>query len=214
MEDKDFIEQSFQKLLERGWLEELIPSAITETDIAGFEKEHKIKLPAMFKAYLMAYKLPCPSVFGSGIDGLIYDYEDKEIRIDTIDWYVLTDDISDLSEALEGFREEACEWDIPARKYKNMVPFGYMDGWYCLDLKQINGNDCPVVFLGDDDDWEEHLDKKGYLHGKYVAPNFRTLLEWFFCGSLEPEYEKINHVTVNYEFYKSWHNEMFIKTNI
>ncbi len=60
-----------------------------------------------------------PSVFGSGIDGLIYDYEDKEIRIDTIDWHVLTDDISDLSEALEGFREEACEWDIPARKYKN-----------------------------------------------------------------------------------------------
>lgn len=30
------------------------------------------------------------------------------------------------------------------------------------------------------------------------------MLEWYFCGSLEKEYETLHHVIVNYEYYESW----------
>lgn len=208
MKNNDFIEQAFQKLRERGWLEELVPSAITKADIAKFEQERQIKLPALFKAYLTAYKLPYPP----GIVGLVYDDKGKEIRIDTIDWHDLTGGISDLSEDLNCFREEFEDWDIPLEeeKYKNLFPIGYMDGWYCLDLSRTNGDDCPVVFLEYGGEWNGYYDADGILHGECVAPSFRTLLEWYFCGSLEKEYEKQNHVTVNYEFYKAWHRRHFI----
>ena len=208
MEYKDFIEHAFWKLQERGWLEELIPSAITESDIAEFEQEYHIELPVLFKAYLMAYKLPRHP----GIVGLVYDYAEKEIRIGTIDWHDLTDDISDLSEDLECFREEFEDWNTPLdkEKYKNLFPIGYMDGWYCLDLNRTNGADCPVVFLEYGGFWNNYYDEDGVLHGECIAPNFHTLLEWYFCGSLEAEYEKLNHVTVNYEFYKSWYKQNFI----
>lgn len=85
-----------------------------------------------------------------------------------------------------------------------------MDGWYCLDLSQSDGKDCPVVFLEYGGFWDCYCDSDGILHGKCVASNFRTFLEWYFCGSLEPEYEKINHVIVNYEFYSLWHDQHFI----
>ena len=206
MEHKDFIEYAFQKLYERGWLTELIPSSITETEIAGFEQEYRIEFPVFFKLYLMAYRL-----LMTDIVGVVYDYEKKEIKIDTIDFYDLTDDIIDLSEALECFREEFEDCETPVREeiYKNLFPIGYMDGWYCLDLSQTDGNDCPVVFLEYGGYWDD-CDPDEILHGKCAASSFRTFLEWYFCGSLESEYEKINHVTINHEFYSLWHDQHFI----
>lgn len=53
MDYKDFMEYAFQKLHERGWLMELIPSSITETDIAEFEQEYLMELPVVLKLYLM-----------------------------------------------------------------------------------------------------------------------------------------------------------------
>ena len=144
MDYKSFVEYAFQKLHERGWLTELIPSSITETDIAEFEQEYLIELPVILKLYLMSYK---PSA--TDLVGVVYDDENKEIKIDTMDFYDLTDDISDWSESLECFREEFEDCETPLREeiYKNLFPIGYMDGWYCLDLSQSDGKDCPVVFL-------------------------------------------------------------------
>ena len=95
MDYKDFMEYAFQKLHERGWLMELIPSSITETDIAEFEQEYLMELPVVLKLYLMAYK---PSL--TDIVGMVYDDENKGIKIDTIDFYDLTDNVSDWSECL------------------------------------------------------------------------------------------------------------------
>ena len=207
MDNKDFMEYAFQKLYERGWLMELIPSSITKTDIAEFEQEYLMELPVVLKLYLMAYK-PSPT----DIVGMVYDDENKEIKIDTIDFYDLTGNVSDWSECLGCFREEFEDCETPLREeiYKNLFPIGYMDGWYCLDLSQSDGKDCPVVFLEYGGFWDCYCDSDGILHGKCVASNFRTFLEWYFCGSLEPEYEKINHVIVNYEFYSLWHDQHFI----
>lgn len=46
---------------------------------------------------------------------------------------------------------------------------GYMDGWYCLDLSQSDGKDCPVVFLEYGGLWDCYCDSDGILHGKCVA---------------------------------------------
>ena len=72
-ENKEFIEQAFQKLYKRGWLAGLAPSAITEADIAKFERKHRIKLPELFKAYLTSYQFQPfrRSISGIMIAGLI-----------------------------------------------------------------------------------------------------------------------------------------------
>lgn len=166
MDNKDFMEYAFQKLYERGWLMELIPSSITKTDIAEFEQEYLMELPVVLKLYLMAYK---PSL--TDIVGMVYDDENKEIKIDTIDFYDLTDNVSDWSECLGCFREEFEDCETPLREeiYKNLFPIGYMDGWYCLDLSQSDGKDCPVVFLEYGGLWDCYCDSDGILHGKCVA---------------------------------------------
>jgi hypothetical protein len=209
MKHKDFIEHAFQRLYERKWLKELIPSNITEAEITAFEHAYQIKFPALFKAYLTTYKL---SSMPHSIVGLVENSKDKEIKIKMINWHDLTDDSSDLEEDLECFREEFADWETPLaiEKYKNLFPIGYMDGWYCLDLTQSDGEDCPVVFLEYGGFWEGYYDADGVLHGEQITPNFRTLLEWYFWGTLEEEYEKRNHVTVNYEFYIAWIQQNFI----
>lgn len=110
---------------------------------------------------------------------MVYDDENKEIKIDTIDFYDLTDNVSDWSECLGCFREEFEDCETPLREeiYKNLFPIGYMDGWYCLDLSQSDGKDCPVVFLEYGGFWDCYCDSDGILHGKCVAFNFRTFLE-------------------------------------
>ena len=141
----------------------MAPSTITEADIAKFEQKHQIKLSELFKTYLISYQfqpIQC-SLAGIMIAGIICtNNEAKDIKLATLEWYWI-ENISELSDALNCFRKEAREWDIPKEKYKNLVPFGYMDGWYCLDLNQINQNietqknDSPVVLLRYGDNWTD-----------------------------------------------------------
>lgn len=67
MDYKDFMECAFQKLHERGWLTELMPSSIIETDIAEFEQEYLMELPVVLKLYLMAYKPSPTDICGDGV---------------------------------------------------------------------------------------------------------------------------------------------------
>lgn len=203
---KAFIEHAFTKLHERGWLTKLTPSAITEADLASFEQEYQMTLPTIFKTYLTSYRLPQHP----GIAGLVRDHAGN-IKISIIDWHDLTEDISDLSEDLNCFRAEFEEWDTPPglQTYGHLFPIGYMDGWYCLDLSQSDGEDCPVVWLEYGGFWEGYYDADGVLHGECVAPDFRTLLEWYFCGTLEAEYGKIHQTNVDYAFYRAWIEKTF-----
>ena len=54
-EEREFVEGAFQKLKERGWFpgEEFEPSTITEQEIAAFEQMHQVKLPSLYKTFLM-----------------------------------------------------------------------------------------------------------------------------------------------------------------
>lgn len=59
-EEKEFVEQAFGKLMERGWFpgQKLERSTIIGQEIAAFEQAHKVILPSLYKAYLTSYRLP------------------------------------------------------------------------------------------------------------------------------------------------------------
>lgn len=208
MDYKDLIENAFLKLSQRGWLKDLSPSEITESDIIKFEKRKRLKFPAIFKAYLTAYKRD-----NDDIIGIAYDYKNNGLKINLINLYDFAYDISDLSEALTNFRAEFKEWETKPNKkvYENLFPIAYMDGYLCLDLSRSNGEDCPVVWLEYGGFWEEngYFDSEGILHGELAALNFSTFLNWYFCGVLENEYERTNGVKVTREFYENWLKKNF-----
>lgn len=205
---EEFIENAFQKLSQRGWLKDLKPSAITDSDIAKFEKRKCLRFPAIFKAYLTAYKRDSDDIIG-----IAYDYKNDGLKINLINLYDFSYDISDLSEALKTFRAEFKEWKTKSDKkvYENLFPIAYMDGYLCLDLSRSDGEDCPVVWLEYGGFWEEngYFDSEGVLHGEIFAPDFKTFIDWYFCGALENIYESTNGAKVNREFYENWLKKNF-----
>lgn len=116
---KEHIENAFRKLSQRGWLENLRPSEITDSEIAKFEKRKRLRFPAVFKAYLTAYKRDDDDIIG-----IAYDYKNNELKINLINLYDFAYDIFDLSEALTNFRAEFKEWETkPDKKvYENLFP--------------------------------------------------------------------------------------------
>ncbi len=59
LREEKFIEQAFQTLKERGWLSnpDLVPTGITDSEIAAFEEKYQIQLPSLYKAFLQSYKM-------------------------------------------------------------------------------------------------------------------------------------------------------------
>ncbi len=205
---EEFLDNAFRKLSQRGWLKDLKPSEITDSEIAKFEKRKRLRFTAIFKAYLTAYKRDDDDIIG-----IAYDYRNNGLKINLINLYDFSYDISDLSEALKTFRAEFKEWETkPDKKvYENLFPIAYMDGYLCLDLSRSDGEDCPVVWLEYGGFWEEngYFDSEGVLHGEIFAPDFKTFIDWYFCGALENIYESTNGVKVNREFYKNWLKKNF-----
>ena len=53
-EAKNYIEGAFQALKDRGWFLKtgLVPTGVTDREIAEFEAESELKLPTLLKAFL------------------------------------------------------------------------------------------------------------------------------------------------------------------
>ncbi len=206
MWEKEFVEKAFQRCLERGWMKELIPSAITEQEIADFEEKYQVKLPSLFKAYLTTYRLPESDFEICGI-------ADHAGEISPL-WLMLCGyaNMKDLAEAVEGFRGDVDLYgDVTAKNCGNIIPIGdWGAGWGPLYLDLAK----PEELVDEEDEstwalrwfdheefhWDEYyLGKDGLLHGTPAAPDLKTLLEWYFCGSLEPEFEEEYQVKVSYE---------------
>lgn len=96
-----------------------------------------------------------------------------------------------------------------------LVPTGVTDGEIAA-FEQVIVDDPSfgaswlLTSFAHDEAWDEDYWREG---GCPVAPDFRTLLEWFFFGSLIPEFEAENHVKVtyqrlnNYEFLWHWYED-------
>lgn len=206
MDVEKIVDEAFQTCMQRGWLKKLVPSKITTQDIADFEESQQLKLPAFYKAFLTAYQLPCDMY---QICGIADRYD--EIRPLWLILYSITD-MEKLLEHIKFFQEDAEEFrQAPVESYKHLVPIGdWGAGWgpLCLDLTKAeemadeeDENTWSLVWFDHEEfDWGDYyLEEDGLLHGTPAAPNFQTLLDWYFCGSLESEFEKQNQVKLSYE---------------
>ena len=196
----------FQTCRARGWLTELLPSAITLQALETFEAEGSLQLPPFYKDYLTAYQLPRPVFDICGIAWHAYELSPLWLSL-----YGVTS-TAELSAQRRAFCEEAVELrQAEPAACAHLLPIGdWGAGWgpLCLDLTKaetLADPDDPatwsvVWFDHEEFDWPaEYAGTDGQLHGAPAAPDLRTLLEWYFCGALEAEFEAENHVKVTYD---------------
>lgn len=208
-EEKDFIEQAFRKLMERGWLseQEFTASAITEEEIAAFEREHKVTLPPLYKAFLTSRYLIEEDF---SLCAVIYDMGDFEPL-----WLELYSpkNMAQVSERMESLQEIRDFCELPEDCFRNLIPIGdWGAGWgpLCIDLsrpedkvEEDNEDTWSLVWFDHEDfDWDEqYLGEDGLVHGIAALPSLKMLLEWYFFGALEAEYEQERGIKPTYEWY-------------
>ena len=213
-QEAEFVEQAFEKLKERGWFadQELERSTVTEEEIAAFEAKHQVTLPSLYKAYLMSYRIPDREYIMSIAEDPNRDWEYSGGPL----WLDLRGAVmmEELENWMESFQEIRDYCDLPEESFRYLIPIGdWGAGWgpLCLDLSREgkvdpqNTDTWSVVWFDHEDfEWEQsYLGEDGLLHGQSAAPDFKTLLEWYFCGSLESEFEAATGVKPTYEWYQS-----------
>lgn len=213
-QETEFVEQAFQKLKKRGWFadQELERSTVTEEEIAAFEAKHQVMLPSLYKAYLMSYRIPDREYIMSitGDPAPDWGYGGGPL------WLNLRGAVTmeELEKWMEILREIRDYCDLLEESFRYLIPIGdWGAGWgpLCLDLSREgevdpqNADTWSVVWFDHEDfEWEQsYLGEDGLLHGQSAAPDFKTLLEWYFCGSLEAEFEAAAGVKPTYEWYQN-----------
>lgn len=210
-EEREFVKQAFLKLKERGWFprQELEVSTITEQEIADFEQEHQVKLPSLYKAFLTSYHLPesddidiCAIIDDMGDFGPLW------LMIDT------PRTMAEVAESMETLQEIRDFCELPEDCFRNLIPIGdWGAGWgpLCIDLSrpedkvdEENEDTWSLVWFDHEEfDWDEwYLGDDGLLHGRGALPSLKVLLEWYFYGALEKEYEEEEGVKPTYEWYQ------------
>ncbi len=212
-EEKNFVEQACRKLQERGWFpgERFVPSAITEQDIAAFEREHQVALPSLYRTFLTSFALPQEPQKDIHICAAVYDMGDLGPLWLELDRPQTMQDVSERMDFLQEIRDFC---DLPEGCFRNLIPIGdWGAGWgpLCIDLSRpedrVDEDDedtwSLVWFDHEDFDWdEEYLGGDGLLHGQAALPSFRVLLDWYFCGALEAQYEQEEGVKPTYQWYQ------------
>lgn len=216
-QEKAFVEQAFQKLKARGWFaeQELERSTVTEEEIAAFEAKHQVTLTSLYKAYLMSFRIPEGEYIMSIIKdpNIDWGYAGGPLWLD-LRGAVTMEELEEWMDILQEIRGYC---DVPEESFHYLIPIGdWGAGWgpLCLDLSRENRVDpknadtwSVVWFEHEDFEWEKsYLGEDGLLHGQPAAPDFKTLLEWYFYGSLEAEFEKSTGVKPTYEWYQSGAN--------
>lgn len=201
-EEKEFVEQAFQKLKERGWFSKtgLVSTEVTDQEIDAFEEEFQIKIPSLYRAFLKSYQMDF-HFWGISNGPDMYTCP-RPLTLNT--------GIKELRDAMVEFRRAAREYfpySAGPEQYGKYLPIGNWDSdWLLWDLSKPAdqvvvddpnfGASWLLVSFAHDEEWDEDYWREGSCP---AAPDFKTLLEWFFCGTLIPEFEEENCVKVTYE---------------
>lgn len=206
IEEEKFVKGAFEALIDRGVASKdmLVPSTVTDADIDRFEETFGVKLPSIFRTYLKAYcydfTVICAPI---PVDGMEHDELGSEKGLWWIELLSLPkeDPLKNLYALMECFRSVATHKDLvnmSPDKIKQFVPIGEWDGPFCLDVSQKElQNDRPDTWqLCQFDqtafDWEAagYIDDHGVVKGEKIMPDFKTLLELYFYGKYDREYEQ------------------------
>lgn len=206
---KKFIQAAEAKLIERGVAneEDFSASTVTDADIEKFENHFQVKLPEIIKAYLSTASFDFRYIMAAvpiDIDAeTIQDdeYECNECWLDILS--VPKDEpLKDLYERMEGFREVIEEGlcGVTLDDVKNFLVIGdWMAGAgpLCIDLSKpddqvdIDDEDTWNIrwFDHEEFEWDSTYMEDGVVVGDPIAPDFKTLLEWYFCGKYDEVYD-------------------------
>lgn len=204
--EEKFVKKAFQALIQRGVASEdmLTPSTVTDEALDAFEKNFDIRLPALFRAYLKAYcydfsmiSAPVP------LDGIGHDGAEDEKGLYWIELMKLPREnpLGNLYASMESFRKICTDKNLvnmELTRVKNFVPIGECGGPLCIDVNQIDAQtDDPTTwqicrFDETVFDWERagYIDEQGVVTGERMFPDFKTLLEIYFCGKYDKAYER------------------------
>jgi len=213
-EEREFVAGAFQKLKERGWFsgEEFERSPITEQEIATFEQEHRVILPSLYKTYLTSFCFPQNLRGSEQICSIVEYMGDIDSLWVEIDSPRSMDEVSKHMEIMEEIRDFC---DLPENCFRNLIPIGdWGAGWgpLCIDLsrpenevdKENEDTWSLVWFDHEEFDWDKsYLGEDGLLHGIAALPDLKTLLEVYFYGSLEAQFEQETGIKPTYEWYQT-----------
>ena len=124
--------------------------------------------------------------------------------------------MEERDERIENLKEsqEELNGPLPEESFRYLVPIGdWGAGWgpLCLDLsrpeEQVDLEDDStwslVWFDHEEFDWgAKYLGEDGLLHGRAAAPDFQTLLEWYFFCPAEAEFEAKTGIKPTVQWYK------------
>lgn len=182
----------------------LAPSTVTDADIEKFEKAFDISLPSIFRTYLKAYcydfSVICAPV---PVDGMEHGESGSEKGLWWMELVSLPKEepLKNLYASMESFRSICTDSglvNLGLDKVRNFVPIGEWDGLLCIDVSQTQvQEDNPETwqlsrFEQTVFDWQRagYIDKSGVVTGERTIPDFKTLLEVYFYGKYDGEYEK------------------------
>lgn len=210
----------------------LVRAANTETDITAFETRRSLKLPRLYRAYLQSWRRMVPQPdsgeqWDKEYQDLIRSTHDS-FRLNALFqeegdfgalWLELhcpPEAMEELDERIENLKEsqEELNGPLPEESFRYLVPIGdWGAGWgpLCLDLsrpeEQVDLEDDStwslVWFDHEEFDWgAKYLGEDGLLHGRAAAPDFQTLLEWYFFCPAEAEFEAKTGIKPTVQWYK------------
>ena len=224
MEEEKFIAGAFEALIDRGVAKKtmLSPSTVTDADINKFEKKFGIELPSIFRTYLKAYcyefTVICAPV---PVDGIENDRPGSEKGLWWIELLSLPKEepLRNLYALMESFRRICTDSglvNLELDKIKQFVPIGEWDGPLCIDLGQtkacVQNPDTWQICSFDQTvfDWKKagYLDENGIVKGEKKFPDFKTLLELYFYGKYDKEYEQQLNCRITIPIYKKDGNSL------
>jgi len=211
-QEKEFVEQAFQALKKRGWFAKtgLVSTGVTDQEIVAFEEKYQIELPSLYKAFLQSYKMD--DSFNRSFWGIADDdgLSPCPIYLNTMPNNILSSDMDEFRVCAR----ETFSYSATPEQYGKYLPIGSWDSdWLLWDLSkpldQVDEEDdrtWTLVSFAHDEEWDEKYWEEG---GFARCPDFKTLLEWYFFGSLIPEFEAETGIKVTYERLTSyeflWH---------
>lgn len=207
---KKFMKEAEEKLVERGVAkaELFSPSTVTAEEIEEFEERFQVTLPEILKAYLSTSCFDFNYIMAAvPVDIDAETIQDEEYECEELWLNILSvpkeQPLKDLYESMERFREVISQglYGVTLEDAKNFLVIGdWMAGAgpLCIDLskpdEQVDMEDESTWnicwFDHEEFNWNEDYMENGVLEGDPVAPNFKTLLELYFCGTFDERYEK------------------------
>lgn len=194
-EEESFVKGAFEALVTRGVAERgmFTQSNVTQQELDAFEERFGVKLPSLFRIYLSTYcydfSVICAPI---PVDGLENAKENGEKWLWWIELLSLPKEepLKNLYGLMESFREVCTNKELlglTLENVRNLVPIGEWDGTLCIDLS--DGGLCS--FSQAEFDWKKagYLDEKGIAHGIKRMVDFKMLLDLYFYGKYDREYE-------------------------